>query len=79
MTDPRPLWEVMYHSFWKCPKENWRLSCAYMIRAVADWIEKRQVGDYAVTPPDVREVIGWLRAEADRAERGETVNPSENV
>jgi hypothetical protein len=73
MTDPRPLWEVMEESTGTVAE--W----GDMIRAVADWIENRQVTDYAVTLPDVREVIGWLRAEAARAERGETINPSENV
>lgn len=41
------------------------------IRALRDWIEKRQVDEYGVTLPDVCEVIGWLTAEADRAERGD--------
>lgn len=53
--------------------DDWtdRHSYAAEIRAIAEWIEQRQVEDYAVTLPDVREVIGWLTAEADRAERGD--------
>lgn len=46
---------------------------AAQIRAIAEWIEQRQVEDYAVTLPDVREVIGWLATEADRAERGDAI------
>lgn len=49
----------------------WRRIRAAEIRAVAEWIEKRQVEDYAVTLPDVREVIRWLTTEADRAEMGD--------
>lgn len=81
-----PLWEVIDRAWWSSvDTEDPHCSppasdqAAYVIRAVADWIEKRQVEDYVVTLPDVREVIGWLRDEADRAERGETINPSENV
>lgn len=81
MTDPRPLWEVMYHSFWKCPKENWHLSCAYMIRAVRDWlVPEEQEPENAFeaegyVPMRLREdrqrLRALLTAEADRAERGD--------
>ena len=47
------------------------------IRAIAEWIEQRQVEDYAVTLPDVREVIGWLTAEADRAENNDVPTKQE--
>jgi hypothetical protein len=45
-----------------------RYGYAAEIRALADWIEKRQIDAYAVAIPDVAEVIGWLRDEAERAE-----------
>lgn len=75
-----PLWQVMRDAYDKAPMppvafrncdDIGRYFMAAEIRAVAEWIEKRQVEDYAVTLPDVREVIGWLTTEADRAERGE--------
>lgn len=69
--DRSPLWRKMHDSFWQCPQDNWRLSSAYMIRAVAKWIEESQVEDYGVLLPDVREVIERLTAEAKRAEKGE--------
>lgn len=36
--------------------------------SLADWIEQRQIDNYAVVIPDVAEIIGWLRAEAAAAE-----------
>jgi len=38
ISDKPPLWEVMYDAFWKCTRENWRLSLAFMIIAVRDWL-----------------------------------------
>ena len=74
-----PLWEVMRRAYDLSPPVpvdadlDWidRHGYAAEIRALRDWIEKRQVDEYGVTLPDVREVIGWLTAEADRAERGD--------
>ena len=84
MTVPNrpPLWEVMYEAFWRCPRENWRLSSAYMIRALRDWlVPKEQADSYltALGDVDTIEQARWrqrqslralLTAEADRAERG---------
>ena len=88
MTSPNrlPLWEVMYEAFWQCPRENWRLSSAYMIRALRDWL----VPEEPQEQPYVNTDLGWivntdnayrwaerqrrpalLTAEADRAERGD--------
>ena len=72
----KPLWEVMRDAYDTPPlapvdaDDDWtdRYGYAAEIRAIAEWIEQRQVADYAVTLPDVREVIGWLTAEAGRAE-----------
>jgi hypothetical protein len=75
MTDPQPLWEAMRQASDAAMATNHPFAIdeqllAAEIRAVAEWIEKRQVEDYVVTLPDVREVIGLLRAEAERAEQG---------
>lgn len=74
MTTPShpPLWQVMTQARYN--SEGARLASirhatAAEIRAIAEWIEMLQVENYAVTLPDVREVIEWLRTEADRAER----------
>ena len=75
-----PLWEVMYEAFWRCPKENWRLSCAYMIRAVRDWLvpEEPSPSEFEFWP-DAESERDWqhnqrlrslLTAEAERAETG---------
>jgi hypothetical protein len=78
-TPQEPLWQVMHKAFWKCPKENWRLSSAYMIRAVADWLVPPELENLKPQDPAVR--IKWrtglelrqrLLAEADRAERGDS-------
>lgn len=84
MSEQKPLWEVMHHAFWRCPKENWRLSSAYMIRALRDWLVPEETFNEGGPPPlpdnDPR-LIRWnaerrirllLTAEADRAERGDT-------
>jgi hypothetical protein len=74
MTDTpqdKPLWRVMDLAAYPTPQPPGHNYRAVEIRTVADWIEQRQVADYAQPLPDVREVLGWLRAEADRAERGE--------
>ena len=65
-----PLWEVMQVAYFQgrdpgCSEPH---GYAAEIRALADWIEKRQIDTYAVVIPDVAEVISWLRAEAERAE-----------
>lgn len=74
MTTPNrpPLWQVMTQARYN--SEGSRLASirhatAAEIRAIAEWIEMRQVEDYATVIPDVSEVIEWLRTEADRAER----------
>ena len=73
-----PLWWVMHHAFWKCPKENWRLSSAYMIRALRDWLvpEPEEPGftatDEAFAIWEERKALRTLlTAEADRAEHGD--------
>ena len=72
-----PLWRQMTDAYCDATDsvvrdmETIAIGTAAEIRAVRDWIEKRQAEDYAVTLPDVCEVIGWLTAEADRAEKGE--------
>lgn len=71
------LWKVMIDSYCDATHsvardmETIAIGTAAEIRAVRDWIEQRQVEDYVSPLPDVREVIGWLTAEADRAERGD--------
>ena len=76
-----PLWEVMHQGFWKCPKENWRLSSAYMIRALRDWLvpETPSPSEVEFWPDDDAErewqysqrLRALLTTEADRAERGD--------
>lgn len=77
-----PLWKVMYHAFWKCPKENWRLSSAYMIRAVRDWLvpDGQEPSEHLFDGDSNPQWDWWkerqrlralLSTEADRAERGE--------
>lgn len=78
MIQPKPLWEVMYESFWRCPKENWRLSCAYMIRSVRDWLlpeEPEPSFDADGYEPmrlseERQRLRALLTAEAERAETG---------
>ena len=79
-----PLWEVMHEAFWRCPKENWRLSSAYMIRALRDWlVPEEALGLRPPTDGGLITGVEWcvgkerqrlramLTAEADRAERGD--------
>lgn len=62
-----PLHEVVYKAFWACPRENFRLSSAYMLRAIAEemplhfdpWLQEHS------------DVQSWLLSEANRAETGE--------
>jgi hypothetical protein len=73
-----PLWEVLneaYRCGYEDPasglvlhRERVKLGHSAELYALADWIEKRQIETYAAVIPDVAEVIGWLRAEAERAE-----------
>jgi len=73
-TNRPPLWEVMAQARYESDGAFYRsvgLATAAEIRAVAEWIEKCQVEDYGRVLSDVRDVIEWLTAEADRAERGE--------
>ena len=70
----QPLWKAMAHAYAKATKSTIedtdviRLGNAAELHSIADWIEKRQIDTYAVVIPDVAEVIGWLRIEAERAE-----------
>ena len=73
-----PLWEVMRIAYFRSGASTPAHRYSNQIRAVADWIEQRQIEDYAVTLPDVREVIEWLRAEADRAVRGDQTTRQEH-
>lgn len=66
-----PLWEVMHEAFWRCPKENWRLSSAYMIRALRDWLVPEEEPPLGPAGKAHMELRALLTAEADRAERGE--------
>lgn len=64
---PEPLWlQLRNHPSLFClhptPKQ-----LATMLECIASEVERRDIGETAE----------WLRAEADRAERGETVDPSE--
>ena len=65
-----PLWELMLEAFSLRHGDD-KEGMAAELRCVADCLERRQMADYAVVLPDVREVLGWLRAEAERAEAGE--------
>jgi hypothetical protein len=72
-TQGQPLWRVMNLAYDNSSHPQWEEhhGMAAEIRAVADWIKRRQEFEYGHTLRDVREVLGWLRAEADRAERGD--------
>ena len=63
-----PLWEVMQIAYFRSGAPTPACRYSNQIRAIAEWIEQRQAEDYAVTLPDVREIIGWLTTEADRAD-----------
>jgi hypothetical protein len=71
--DRPPLWRVMHDAFLSSTLsgEEGHQGFAAEIRALRDQIEQRQVDDYAVVLPDVQEVLNWLTAEAERAERGD--------
>lgn len=75
MTTPNrpPLWQVMLVAYVirVTIQGSEHHGVAAEIRAVAEWIEKCQVEDYGRVLADVRDVIEWLTAEADRAERGD--------
>ena len=66
-----PLWEVMHEAFWRCPKENWRLSSAYMIRALRDWLVPEEEPPLGPAGKAHMELRALLTTEADRAERGD--------
>ena len=71
-----PLWEVMYEAFWQCPRENWRLSSAYMIRALRDWILaelETAEGEGWLQPNliELPDLEALLTTEADRAEQND--------
>jgi hypothetical protein len=72
-TQDQPLWWVMQGAYFegRNPGFSDRHGYAAEIRAVADWIKRHQEFEYGHTLRDVREVLGWLRAEVDRAERGD--------
>lgn len=82
MTTPnrQPLWEVMADAFleagalapWNDFSAMFARCKAAEVRAVAQWIEKRQIEDYGCVLPDVHEVIEWLTDEASRLK-----NPSD--
>ena len=70
--DRQPLWRAMHDAFMHTLSgEKGRLGFAREIRALRDQIEQRQVENYAVVLTDVQEVLNWLTAEAERAERGD--------
>ena len=72
-----PLWEVMYEAFWQCPRENWRLSSAYMIRALRDWLVPEEKAPTLMRGPDLERLCArqhlraLLTTEAEIAERGD--------
>lgn len=72
----QPLWAAMRDAYCEATDlepfdtEDIAIGNAAEIRAVAAWIENRQVDEYAVLLPEVREVIDWLTTEAKRAEAG---------
>ena len=79
MTTPNrpPLWEVMRDAYELLPlpvdanlERIYRNSFAAEIRAIAEEVERR--GALGLDR-DPGETADWLRAEADRAERGEVV------
>ena len=45
---------------------HWAPEARAAIREVADRIEQKQIDDYSVVIPDVRDVIEWLREEVER-------------
>lgn len=75
----KPLFEVMADAFfetgasapWSDFSAMFARCKAAEVRAIAQWIEKRQIEDYGCVLPDVREVVEWLTAEADCAERSD--------
>lgn len=71
--DREPLWRVMLDA-WACSdRPGWRYRDGYAaeIRALRDELERQQVDTFAVVLPDVRGVLDWLTAEAERAEKGD--------
>jgi len=75
-TPNRPLWEVMFNA--RCSTmddENIvseaRACAAAELRAIAKEASKRLSPEESSYPHDGRDLVAWLRAEADRAEAGE--------
>lgn len=66
-----PLWEVMYQAFWRCSKENWRLSSAYMIRALRDWLVPEEAPPLGPAGKAHMALRALLTTEAARAERSD--------
>lgn len=70
----KPLWKAMADAYAEATDSTIkntdviRIGNAAELRALADWIEQRQIDNYAVVIPDVAEIIGWLRTEATAAE-----------
>jgi hypothetical protein len=79
----QPLWEIIHNAYLKAylahgkgsamdpstAEAGMRISYAAELRALADIVERR--GD-AKLDLDPGETADWLRAEADRAEKGES-------
>jgi hypothetical protein len=64
-SDREPLWLHMAAAY--AQDHNRQQAYAAEIRAVADWIEARQIAEFAVVLTEVKDVLWWLRTEAERA------------
>jgi hypothetical protein len=71
MADKKPLWEVMDDAVWNELKRGGlvRQIRAAEIRAIADEVERR--GALGLDLDPLPETADWLRAEAERAEKGD--------
>jgi hypothetical protein len=73
-TPNRPLYRMMhdaYESVVLLPGRNRPEGLAAELRAIAKEASKRLSPEESSYPHDGRDLVAWLRAEADRAEAGE--------
>jgi hypothetical protein len=72
-TQDQPLWRVMEDCevFMVVRGALRRRLTAILIRAVADWLKKRQVNEVGRDLASLDDVIDWLKEQAIKAEAGQ--------
>jgi hypothetical protein len=64
----KPFWEIVDDAWWKKTNMSGSAQSASVLRVIADEVERRGSIDYDRDPG---ETADWLRAEADKAEKGD--------